>query len=115
MKYNILSITGAYCTTPEAGQKVYDLIHPILLSGEQVELDFLGVKAYASPFFNYAIGQLLKDISAESLGNLIRFINISSVGESVLRLVIDNAKQYYADETFRKAVDEAVEEELAAC
>ncbi|MBD2542537.1 STAS-like domain-containing protein [Planktothricoides sp. FACHB-1370] len=33
--------------------------------GRPVELDFAGVEIFASPFFNFAIGQLLRDISPD--------------------------------------------------
>ncbi|WNZ46113.1 STAS-like domain-containing protein [Leptolyngbya boryana CZ1] len=115
MKYNVQSIAGAYCTTPEAGQKLYKEIYPSLTQGTAIELDFLGVKAYASAFFNYAIGQLLRDISADQLRDLIHFTNISATGENVLKLVIDSAKQYYSDERFQKSVNAALEEEVTAC
>jgi hypothetical protein len=114
MKYNVQSIAGTYCTTPEAGQKIYEKIYPLLIQETVVELDFLGVKAYASPFFNYAIGQLLRDISADQLRDRIRFTNISATGENVLKLVIDSAKQYYSDERFQKSIEAALEEEAAA-
>ncbi|WP_292870942.1 STAS-like domain-containing protein [Nostoc sp. LPT] len=38
---------------------MYALVYPELLAEHQVELDFAGVEIFASPFFNFAIGQLL--------------------------------------------------------
>jgi STAS-like domain of unknown function (DUF4325) len=113
MKYQIRDLIGDYCVTPQSGQDVYNIVHPLLLSQTEVELDFLGIKAYASPFFNYAIGQLLKDIPYEDLSRLVKYKNISSVGNKVLEVVLDSAKRYYTDESYRKAVNEVREEELA--
>jgi STAS-like domain of unknown function (DUF4325) len=113
MKYQIRDLIGDYCVTPQSGQDVYDIVHPILLSQTEVELDFLGIKAYASPFFNYAIGQLLEDISYEDLSRLIKYTNISSVGHKVLNVVLNSAKRYYSDDKYRKAVDKVCEDELA--
>ncbi|MBN4005571.1 MAG: STAS-like domain-containing protein [Nostoc sp. LPT] len=55
----MLTLIGKNCTTPGDGQKVYALVYPELLAEHQVELDFAGVEIFASPFFNFAIGQLL--------------------------------------------------------
>lgn len=72
------------------GQKIYDLIHPKLLSGEVVTLDFSGARIFASPFMNVAVGQLLRDIDAETLQRLLIIDQdkITQVGLSILRTVI---------------------------
>jgi hypothetical protein len=114
MKYNIHNLIGAYCVTPQRGQELYDMIHPLLAEGTAVELDFLGVKAYAAPFFNYAIGQLLKDISNEDVNRLVKYSNLSSTGANVLQMVLNSARRYYTDDSYRQAVHEVREEELAA-
>jgi hypothetical protein len=114
MKYNIHHLIGAYCVTPQRGQELYDTIHPLVTKGIAVELDFLGIKAYASPFFNYAIGQLLKDIPEADVNRLVKFHNLSNTGTNVLQMVMNSAKRYYTDESYRQAVHEVREEELAA-
>jgi hypothetical protein len=111
MKLNIPGIVGQNCMTPEQGQDVYDRIHQHLLDGQPVELDFDGVDIFASPFFNYAVGQLLKDISPSELNRLLSISNLNPVGLSVLQRVIENSKQYYSDPRFREAVDEVLERE----
>ena len=102
MKLNIYELVGENCITMEDGQKVYDLIHPELLAGQPVELDFERVDVYASPFFNVAIGQLLRDIKSEDLNRLLKVSNMTSAGLAVLRRVIENSKRYYSDENFRR-------------
>lgn len=111
MAYKIFNIVGKYAITAESGQKVYEEIHPVLFAGNPVELDFTGVKVFASPFFNLAIGQLLKDIPADNLNRLVEFTAISSDGLNVLERVIANAKHYYSDEQFRNAVDTVIAEQ----
>ncbi|MBH8562770.1 STAS-like domain-containing protein [Nostoc sp. CENA67] len=113
MVYKIFNIVGEYAITAESGQNVYDQIHPVLLAGNSVELDFTGVKVFASLFFNFAIGQLLKDIPADKLNQQVEFIGISSDGWNVLERVITNAKHYYSDERFRNAVDTVMAEQAA--
>lgn len=111
MKLDIYELIGENCITLEDGQKVYDLIHPELLTGRRVELDFTDVSVFASPFLNVAIGQLLKDIKSEDLNRLLKISNMSPPGLAVLRRVIENSKQYYSDENFRKAQDEVLLEQ----
>jgi hypothetical protein len=87
------------------------LIHPELLAERPVELDFAGVDFFASPFFNFAIGQLLRDIPPETLNRLLKRSNLNRVGRQILRQVIGNSKQYYSlDENTRQAVDKIVSE-----
>lgn len=111
MKLDIYELIGENCITLEDGQKIYDRIHPKLLAGHIVELDFARVGVYASPFFNAAIGQLLKDIKAEDLNRLLKVLNLVPADRTALKLVIENSKQYYSDENFRKAQDEVLLEQ----
>lgn len=111
MKHEILTLIGKNCITPGDGQKVYDLVHPKLLALHEVELDFAGVEIFASPFFNFAIGQLLRDIQPEQLNRLLKFSNLNTVGKQILKLVIENSKRYYSDPDFRNRVDQVINEQ----
>ncbi|NET30433.1 MAG: STAS-like domain-containing protein [Cyanothece sp. SIO1E1] len=110
MAYKVYELTGEYAMSSESGQKLYDLIHPELLADNSVELDFSGVNVFASAFFNFAIGQLLKDISSDDLNRQLSFTALNTNGHSVLRRVIENAKRYYSDQQYREAVDVVLEE-----
>lgn len=114
MSYRIYEITGEYATDADSGQQVYDLIHPELLTGNSVELDFSGVSVFASAFFNFAIGQLLKDLSPDRLNELLKVTNLSPNGHSILKRVIENAKHYYSDAQYQNAVDTVLEEYAAS-
>jgi hypothetical protein len=114
MSYRIYEITGEYATDTDSGQKIYDLIHSELLAGKSVELDFNGVSVFASAFFNFAIGQLLKDLSPDTLNELLKITNLSPSGYSILKRVIENAKHYYSDAQYQKAVDTVLEEYAAS-
>lgn len=98
-------MVGEYAITVDDGQQLYELIHPCLLAGKPVELDFAGVKVFASPFINLAFGQLLKDISGDKLNQLIKFTALNADGWDVLEYVLAKAKRYYSDEKYRTAVD----------
>lgn len=97
--------------TPDDGQKVYNLIHPELVADHPVELDFTGVDIFASPFFNFAIGQLMRDLQPEDLNRLLKVSHLNPVGKQVLKRVIENSKQYYSNANTRKAVDEVLREQ----
>lgn len=108
--YNIRNLVGGICITPDDGQKVYDLIHPELIAGNLVELDFTGVDIIAPPFLNAAIGELLKDLQPEDL-DLLKVSDLIPLGVRVMKRVIENSKEYYSDEKTRKAVDEVLREQ----
>jgi len=57
MEIAIRDKIGPRCIVKEDGQKIYDAIHEALQKGETVALDFRDVTQFASPFFNFAIGQ----------------------------------------------------------
>lgn len=110
-KWEIFDLVGEDCLTIEDGEKVYNLIHPELLSGRPVALDFAGVGVFASPFFNAAFGRLLKDFTSDDLDRLLVISNLNSVGQDTLKLVIKNSDQYYRDPAYRKALDEILTEQ----
>lgn len=52
-------------------------------------MDFDGVAQFASPFFNFAIGQLLKDIEEKDLRRLLQVENLNETGKLVVERVIE--------------------------
>ncbi len=114
MKINVFDLVGENCITLEDGQKIFNLIHPELSGGNIVDLDFKDVKIFASPFFNAAIGRLLKDIKPDDLNRLLKITNIVPTGLAVLKRVIENSKEYYSNPNVRKAVDEVLLEQSEA-
>lgn len=111
MKIKIFDEIGQRCIVKDQGQKVYEKIHPVLLKGETVTLDFSSVKQFASPFFNFAIGQLLKDIKKEDLDRLLIFENLIPDGRLVVKRVIENAGNYHADIDYQKIVDSILQQQ----
>ncbi|MCF6286887.1 MAG: STAS-like domain-containing protein [Candidatus Hydrogenedentes bacterium] len=105
MKLLIREKIGPRCIIKEDGQKVYDEIHDPLAHGDIVTLDFREVAQFASPFFNFAIGQLLKDIEEEELRKLLQLENLNETGRLVVQRVIENAAKYHGDKDYRKIVD----------
>ncbi|MBE9102332.1 STAS-like domain-containing protein [Vacuolonema iberomarrocanum] len=114
MNYKIYDIAGEYATDADSGQRLYDLIHPQLRDGNTVGLDFSEVNVFASAFFNFAIGQLLKDISSDQLNKQLKITHLSPNGLTILKRVIDNAKDYYSDAHYQQAVETVLEEYAAS-
>lgn len=111
MDISLYERCGPNCITSVDGQALYDEIHPELKAGRPVRLDFTGVQVVASPFMNAGIGQLLEDVSARDLNRLLTMENLTPTGANVLRLVIENAKDYYSSPTRREAIDRVLDDE----
>lgn len=111
MELRILDLIGPRCIVKEDGQRVYDMIHPVLSKGQTVMLDFEGVTQFASPFFNFAVGQLLKDITEEDLRQHLQVKNLVPDGRLVIERVIENASRYHTDVDYRKIVDSILEQQ----
>ena len=105
MKLSIKDQIGPRCIIKEDGQKIYDAIYGPLLREESVTLDFKGVHQFASPFFNFAIGQLLKDIDEADLRRLLQIENLNQTGLQVVERVMENSTKYYRDKDYRKILD----------
>ncbi|MCP4701010.1 MAG: STAS-like domain-containing protein [Gammaproteobacteria bacterium] len=109
MELSIKKQIGPRCIIKEDGQKIYDAIHKALKNDETVTLDFEEVTQFASPFFNFAIGQLLKDIPEADLQRLLQIEHLNKTGELVVERVIENAAKYHGDKDYRKIVDDILE------
>lgn len=92
-------IVGENAISMQSGQNLYEKIFNPLMSGEEIEIDFEGVKLFASPFFNASIGFLLKDIAVTDLQRKLTIKNLSVVGHQLLNHVISNAIKYYEKES----------------
>ena len=108
MMFKIVDIIGETCITVEDGERIFKLVHPELSQGREVTLDFTGVSIFASPFFNAAIGQLLRDMPAEFLKSHLHFEELTPHGNHVLIRVIENAKRYYTNPHFRDSVEKVL-------
>lgn len=111
MKFTIKEMIGPRCIIKEDGQKIYDAIHMLLKHGQTITLDFEGVSQFASPFFNFAIGQLLKDVKKEDLVRLLKIEHISETGKQVIGRVIENAAQYHGNPDYRNIVDDILKQQ----
>lgn len=111
MKLSIKDEIGQRCIIKEDGQKIYDIIHQPMREGKIVILDFTGVSQFASPFFNFAIGQLFKDINGDDLRRMLKIENLTETGRLVVGRVMENAAKYHSDRDYRKIVDDILEQQ----
>src|SRR5690242_18183450 len=89
----------------EEGQKIHDLISPVLARGEEIELDFEGVHFIIDVlFFNAAIGQLLKDHPLERVKALLHVVNLNALDSDLVVRVIEASHRYYTEPRYREAV-----------
>ena len=113
MKVSIKKNIGPRCIIKEDGQKIYDTIYELLERGENVTLDFHGVIQVTSLFFNFAIGQLLRDFQEGDLHRLLKNINLNETGQLVVERVMENSVKYHRDKDYRKIVDEILEQQAS--
>ncbi len=103
-KIMVLDVVGDAVAMDE-GETVYDLIHPELLAGHCVELDFEGVDWIAPIFLNTAIGDLFEDIKLEDFKRLFKATNLNELDTEILGMVITDSYRYYTDPVRRAALD----------
>ena len=106
MKILVKDQIGPRCIIKEDGQKIFDAIHEALKKGESIILDFNDVTQFASTFFNFAIGELLKEIKEDDLRRLLHLEGLNETGSLVVERVIENAVKYNSDINYRKIVDD---------
>jgi hypothetical protein len=108
MILSIVKEVGEHCITLDQGQAVYALIHAELQAGRPVTLDFTGVRFCASPFFNAAIGQLLKDVTPAQLDRMLSVQNLNPAGVETLGRVIENSREYFGSSKTKAAIDKTI-------
>jgi hypothetical protein len=89
----------------EDGQKLHDLISPMLSRGEEVDLDFEGTRFIRVPLLRTAIGQLLKDHPLDRVRALLHVHNLDTLNRETLELVLEKSSRYFTEPRYREAVD----------
>lgn len=113
MQISIHEEIGTRCLIKEDGQKIYNLINPVLNDGQPVILDFSNVTQFASPFFNFSIGQIIINSHDPQLIQLIKFINLNEIGKLVVDRVIENAKKYQSDFNYENILGQIIKEQAS--
>lgn len=90
-------IGGNAAFTPSAGDKVFSQIHTLLQKGEDTTLNFTGVGLITTAFLNAALGQLYAHYQSDFLNQHLKLESVASDDAVRIRLVLDRAKEYFAD------------------
>lgn len=95
--------------TSEEGFPIYEAISSGLARGEEVTLNFEGVKFLTTAFLNAAIGALYKDYTSEQLQTSLHLKNYTSETALRIKKVTENAKSFYEDEAkFNQSVEDVL-------
>lgn len=109
MKIQVAAHFGEHCITKEDGQALRGLISealPRLGKNERLEVDFSGSAVFSSPFFNEAIGELLRHHEATELNQKLVLLGLPPDAYALVSRVITNAREYFSNPRIRKTVDE---------
>src|SRR5258708_1743839 len=91
MRVKVRDVTGEYADSYEGGLRLADVIAPVLARGEEVVLDFEGVKDCFGAYFDCAIGRLIVQDAEDRLPKLLRYENLSPRGQTILEAVTEHA------------------------
>jgi hypothetical protein len=88
MRVKVRDLIGEMVVMWEEGERIHELIAPVLERGERVVLDFDGVKAFNSGFFAGAIGRLIERDVEDRLPALLRYENLPYKGQLCVDQVV---------------------------
>jgi hypothetical protein len=84
------SRTGENAVTKEDGLELFNQLLPLLEKGEEIILDFDGVKVLATPFMNHSLGRLMSKYGIEGFDSKIKLERLSQAGGLILSRVRKN-------------------------
>ena len=98
LRVSVFEIVGSpYCAASGDGQKIHDRLAVAFREGYRVSLSFYNVCIVTSAFLNVAIGQLYGEFTEEQIRAALDVSDLDIDDVALLRRVIENAKQYFAD------------------
>lgn len=89
------------------GSLLREMLEEPLKNGEEISVDFSGIKRFASPFFNNSFASLGL-IYGFDLLDKIKLINITDTGKGTYDTSIENAKLIYRNPEFSSIIDEII-------
>ncbi len=110
---SIFEVVGSpLCVASGDGQKVYDRLAAALKQDRRVSLSFRNVSTLTSAFLNTAIGQLYGEFNEKQIRALLKVEDMESDDVTLLKRVVDTAKQYFQDpERFNNVVRDVLEDD----
>jgi hypothetical protein len=108
MRVKVIEMIDDGCaSTSEAGVRLYRLIEPVLARGEEVVVDFDGVKHCAAVFFSASLASFVRHDEGPRLPPLLRYENLDPQWQPALQLAIDVAARRRDDPRWAAAYAEA--------
>ncbi len=96
---------GKYAITDLHAETVYNLIHPILSSGDSVEICSSGCAAIPV-FINNLVFRLLQQHTVDTIKKSVRWKDEEN--NSILDNYVETLHRYLTDPNYKKAVDDAI-------
>ncbi len=113
MEIRIVDIINTnVAVTTENGNKVFNLVDENLKQNKFVEIDFSNIETMTTAFLNSAIGQLYSrdNYDSDFLNEHISISNFKENHFSLIIMVIERAKEYFADKkSFEKNLKESLD------
>jgi hypothetical protein len=98
LRVSVFEIVGSpYCAVSSDGQKIHDRLAVAFREGYRVSLSFYNVHIVTAAFLNVAIGQLYGEFTEAQIGSALEVSDMDIDDVALLRRVIENTKQYFAD------------------
>lgn len=91
-------INSNFAISEEKGKILYEKIIQELSKGNNIEIDFSGIQATISTFFNSSYGLLFKTFTKDEIKNHIKFLNLKEITKMQIDAVEEIAIKFYNKE-----------------
>ncbi|GHT47139.1 hypothetical protein FACS189440_06800 [Bacteroidia bacterium] len=75
----------------DEGERIYNVLYPLLQAGEKVELDFQDITLLTTPFLHAVAGKLIHAFKAEELEENLSYRNTSPKIEARLQKILETS------------------------
>lgn len=101
----VIDVIGPRCISASHGQQLFDLLNSIYTTGNEATIDFEQVKLFASPFFNYSIGQLFTQYDEAKLRSTLHLVNLNQVGHMIVSKVVENSLAFKSNSDLKETLE----------
>lgn len=88
----------------EDGEKLYEIIKPLLENGEVVEMSFAGIKGFTFAFINSTLSRLIMELEYDNVISSIRLVDIPNT------TLIGVIQDYISTVKYREISEQSKEE-----
>jgi hypothetical protein len=101
-------VKSPICVASEDGQILHNNIAEKIDAGIKVSISFAGVERITTAFLNAAIGQLYNEFEESKIRAYMAVVDATPRHLSLLKSVVDRAKEYFSDPEFYNNVTSSV-------